>query len=100
MTTVLIGHPAGLAHDMGEGHPERPDRLRAVAAALGGDGFTALRRMEAPEAGREALLRVHPTPYVDALLGARPTGRQLLRIDGDTAIGIGTMPAVLLPNNS
>ena len=95
MTTLLIGHEAGLAHDMGEGHPERPDRLRAVAAALSVETFAALRRVEAPEASREALLRVHPEAYVDALLSARPAEGQLLRIDADTAIGTGTMGAVL-----
>ena len=30
MITLLISHPACLAHDMGEGHPEQPDRLRAI----------------------------------------------------------------------
>ena len=33
MTTLLITHPACLAHEMGEGHPERPDRLRAIECA-------------------------------------------------------------------
>ena len=95
MTTALIGHEAGLGHDMGEGHPERPDRLRAINAALAGDAFAALRRLEAPEAERADLLLAHPEPYVDALLGARPTGRQILRIDADTAINSGTLPAAL-----
>ncbi len=95
MTTLLIGHPAGLGHDMGEGHPERPDRLRVVAEVLAADGFAALRRLDAPEAEREALLRAHLEPYVDALLAARPAPNQLLRIDADTAIGPGTMEAVL-----
>ncbi len=95
MTTLLIGHEAGLSHDMGEGHPERPDRLRAVSAALSTETFATLSRLEAPEASREALLRVHPEPYVDALLSARPAEGQLLRIDADTAISSGTMSAVL-----
>lgn len=95
MTTALIGHEAGLAHDMGDGHPERPDRLRAVAAVLAGPAFETLRRLEAPEASREALLSVHPERYVDALLDARPGAGQLLRIDADTAINAGTIPAAL-----
>ena len=95
VTTILIGHEAGLGHDMGEGHPERPDRLRAGAAALSGDAFAALRRAEAPEATREALCRVHPERYVAALLGAQPRAGQLLRIDADTAIGFGTTAAAL-----
>ncbi len=95
MTTALIGHAAGLAHDMGDGHPERPDRLRAVEAVLAGPDFAALSRMEAPEASRDMLMRAHPGRYVDALLAARPTGRQLMRIDADTAMNSGTMPAAL-----
>lgn len=95
MTTVLIGHEAGLAHNMGDGHPERPDRLRAVNAVLGGPAFDGLVRLEAPEADRDALLLAHPERYVDALMSARPTGRQLLRLDPDTAMNSGTMPAVL-----
>jgi len=34
MTTLLVTHPAGLNHITPAGHPERPDRLRAVARAL------------------------------------------------------------------
>ena len=34
MTTALITHPACLEHDTGPFHPESPDRLRAVLAAL------------------------------------------------------------------
>jgi acetoin utilization deacetylase AcuC-like enzyme len=95
VTTILIGHEAGLGHDMGEGHPERPDRLRAVEAALSGEPFAALHRMEAPEATPDALMRVHPEPYVEALLAARPPSGQLLRIDADTAVGPGTVAAAL-----
>ncbi len=53
---------------MGAGHPERPDRLRVVNDILAGPSFAALRRVEAPEVDRSALLRVHPERFVDALL--------------------------------
>jgi len=95
VSTVLIGHAAGLAHDMGAGHPERPDRLRAVNDILGGPEFADLIRIEAPEAERASLLLAHSEPYVDTLLQARPTGRHLLRIDADTAMNAGTLPAIL-----
>ena len=95
MSTLLIGHPDGLAHDMGEGHPERPDRLRAIAAALAEPAFADLIRTEAPEATREALLLAHPERYVDALLSLRPAGDARLRIDADTVVSAGTMPAAL-----
>ncbi len=95
LTTALIGHLAALAHDMGAGHPERPDRLRVVNDILAGPSFAALRRLEAPEIDHSALLRVHPERFVDALLRVRPSERQLIRLDADTAIGFGTIPAAL-----
>ena len=39
MTTLLISHPACLQHLTPMGHPERPDRLRAVEQALAADKF-------------------------------------------------------------
>ena len=50
VTTLVISHPACLAHDMGEGHPERPDRLRAVERALESEAFQMLARDVAPRA--------------------------------------------------
>lgn len=80
---------------MGAGHPERPARLRAVAKALADPAFDALRRMEAPEADRELVLLAHPEAYVDRLLSIWPQNGEFVRIDGDTAMNAGTMPAVL-----
>ena len=95
MPTAVITHSAGLGHDMGQGHPERPERLLAVQRALAEPRFDALLRLEAPAASREALLLAHPAAYVDALLDIHPAEGQLLRLDGDTAMNSGTMPAVL-----
>ncbi|WP_456316623.1 hypothetical protein [Teichococcus aestuarii] len=36
MSVLLVSHRACLGHENGEGHPECPDRLRAVLAALEG----------------------------------------------------------------
>ena len=49
-TTLLISHPACLEHNMGEGHPERPDRVRAIERALEGEAFQMLARDVAPRA--------------------------------------------------
>jgi len=40
-TVSFIGHPDYQAHDTGPGHPERPDRLRAIHARLSESGITA-----------------------------------------------------------
>src|SRR5271154_1893756 len=60
MTTLLVTHAACAGHDMGEGHPERPARLRAVDQALESEKFQMLARDSAPRAPIEALTRVHP----------------------------------------
>ena len=80
---------------MGAGHPERPDRFRVVQQVLSDPGFADLRRIEAPAATPEMLKRVHRPDYVDRLLGiAVPPGR-MLRLDADTVMNAGTLPAAL-----
>ena len=44
MTTLYVTHPACLDHLVPSGHPERPDRLRAIDAALKAPSLAALRR--------------------------------------------------------
>ena len=85
MTTLLYTHPSSEAHDPGPGHPERPDRIRAVWSALAEPGFDALDRREAPSAGTDEIARVHRRDYVTALINAVPD-RGYARIDGDTVM--------------
>ena len=82
--TLLLTHPACLEHDMGEYHPECPDRLRAVLRALEAEEFAGLRRAEAPLATPEQLALAHPPDYVAAILGIRPGPRERVALDGDT----------------
>ncbi len=94
MVTRLYSHPACLEHDPGDHHPERPDRLRAVLAALDDGAFADLDRHEAPRAEREQLLRVHPDSYVDGVLAAIPeSGR--VHLDADTAVSPASGEAAL-----
>ncbi len=94
MTTLLFTHPACLDHDTGHGHPERPDRLRAVLAALDAPDFVALDRRSAPAATREALLRAHAPDYVDAIFDALPASG-LAALDADTIVSPGSGEAAL-----
>jgi acetoin utilization deacetylase AcuC-like enzyme len=94
MTTLLISHPACLAHDMGPGHPERPDRLRAVLAALDAPAFAGLARAEAPRASDAQLELVHPAAYVAALREASPAAG-IVQLDADTAMSPGSFEAAL-----
>jgi len=92
--TILFTHAECLAHEPGEGHPERPERLAAVLAALDHADFTALDRREAPLATREQIARVHGLDYVDAIIAAAPEhGR--VRLDADTAMSPGSDRAAL-----
>ncbi len=91
--TLLIGHPSFLEHDTGDFHPERPDRLRAVTAALADEEFSGLTRLVAPTATIEQLTRVHPQNYVDAILGIRPPEGELVHVDGDTVMSAGSANA-------
>jgi acetoin utilization deacetylase AcuC-like enzyme len=84
MTTILYSHPKCIEHDMGAGHPESPDRLRAVMEALKADAFNGLDRRKAPMAELDQIARVHPRDYVDRILAAIPKSG-LVQLDPDTA---------------
>lgn len=94
MPTLLFFHPAFLEHDTGTGHPESPERLRAILQALEADDFIALERREAPRASEEQLQLVHPESYVSQVLSAIPdTG--YVGLDADTIASPGSGEAAL-----
>jgi acetoin utilization deacetylase AcuC-like enzyme len=83
MVTRLYTHPVYLEHLTPPGHPERPDRLRAIERVLDDEAFAALDRVEAPMGAEETILYAHPQDYLDRVRAAIPeTG--LTQIDGDT----------------
>ena len=94
MTTLLFTHPACIGHDPGAYHPERPERLRAVLAALEESAFDQLERIAAPRAEDAQLRRAHPASYVKDVLGAIPTEGQA-ELDGDTSVSPGSGEAAL-----
>ena len=94
MTTLLITHPACLEHLTPPGHPERPDRLRAVARALEHERFQHLARIEAPAGSVESIELCHPTDYVTAIREATPK-EGLVRVDADTSMSPGSYEAAL-----
>ena len=58
MTRALyLQHPSSLEHDTGE-HPERPERIRAIEAALVRRDWLGLERVPAPAVERDALDRL------------------------------------------
>jgi acetoin utilization deacetylase AcuC-like enzyme len=94
MTTLLITHPACLNHLTPAGHPERPDRLRAVAQALDAERFKPLVRVEAPSAAFETIALCHPLDYITAIRDASPK-QGMVRIDADTSMSPGSFEAAL-----
>jgi acetoin utilization deacetylase AcuC-like enzyme len=94
MSTLLISHPACLQHLTPAGHPERPDRLRAIEQALEAEKFQALQRVEAPMAELETIALCHPMDYIEELRDASPK-EGMVRLDADTSMSPGTFEAAL-----
>ncbi len=94
MTTLLLTHRASLDHLTPPGHPERPDRIRAVDEVLGEGRFDALVRGEAPEGSLDLVTLCHDGHYVEELRHVAPTSG-MIYLDGDTAMSPGTWEAVM-----
>src|SRR5260370_3297510 len=94
MPPLLIPPPACLDLLAPAGHPERPDRLRAIDRAVGHEGFRALVRVEAPRALIEPIALCQPMQYVTAVRDASPK-EGLLGLDADTTMSPGSFEAAL-----
>jgi acetoin utilization deacetylase AcuC-like enzyme len=94
MSTLYLTHPAFKQHDTGPGHPERPDRMRAIDAAMEHEIFAPLTREDAPKSDYEVLKLVHPAEYVEAVREAAPE-KGLVYLDGDTVMSPGSLEAGL-----
>src|SRR6185437_8740868 len=94
MSTLLLSHPACLDHLTPLGHPERPDRLRAIEEALEGEQFQTLAREEAPMAAAEIIALCHPMDYIETIRNASPD-EGMVRLDADTSMSPGSFEAAL-----
>ncbi|WP_455366327.1 histone deacetylase family protein [Kaarinaea lacus] len=96
MTTAIISHPDCQLHDMGQGHPECPQRLSAIQDQLIASGLDMLlQHVEAPLAERKDLLLVHDADYVDSIFHAAPQPGSRAWIDPDTTMNEHTLNAAL-----
>lgn len=91
MTIALYTHQDMFDHRPGAWHPERPERLRAVADALQ-DATLDLAPNEAPLVEVADLLRVHDQAYVDGIVRSAP-GSGVLQLDPDTCMSAGSLTA-------
>lgn len=100
MATLLLTHPSFVEHDTGFGHPERPDRMRAIDKVLAHESYAALKRAEAPlrDDGEEAILRAHPEDHLARIKHAAEVALKRnggIHLDGDTVMSAGSMEAAL-----
>lgn len=84
MVTRLYTHPIFLEHLTPPGHPERPDRLRAIERVLDDEAFSELERVKAPEGDEATLLYAHPGDFVERVRSAIPQNG-IVSIDADTS---------------
>lgn len=94
--TGLVYHPAYLEHDMGAGHPESPNRLRAIMQQLEQSGTAArLTRLAPRKAEDEWITQIHTASYLEMLKAEAPaTGR--VSLDADTSMSPGSLTAAYL----
>lgn len=94
--TGLVYDPRYLGHDMGAGHPELPDRLRAIIQQLGQSGTAArLARIEPREAEEEWITQIHTPSYLAMLKSHAPTNGRV-PLDPDTSMSSGSLTAAYL----
>ncbi len=94
MSTLYLTHDICIEHDTGPGHPERPDRLRAIKQVMSHEIFDDLLREEAPLADVADIERAHPGEYIEAIREAVPE-EGLVRVDGDTVLSPKSWDAAL-----
>jgi acetoin utilization deacetylase AcuC-like enzyme len=94
MTTILYEHPVFLEHHVPPGHPERPDRLRALNAALEHENFRALQRREAPIANEDAVTLAHPESFLFDVMRMMPE-EGIRQIEADTHASPESLKAAL-----
>ncbi len=97
MTTLYYYHKDFLQHDTGSGHPESPDRLSHINAALEKSAFDSLKRVS-PELRQDVteLIRlVHTQPMIDKAL-QKVAANSYIPLDPDTLLSEGSAHAALL----
>ncbi|HET7417083.1 MAG TPA: histone deacetylase [Solirubrobacterales bacterium] len=93
---LYFSHPACLEHDPRQGlpgHPEQPERLRAIEAALAARDWLGWERRQAPRASEEELTLVHPREHVQRIRDLCASGGG--SIDLDTFAGEASYEAAL-----
>jgi len=95
MTTLVYTHAACLEHRPGAGHPESPERLRAVLQALQTPEFAGLLWRDAPLGSEEQVGLIHEAEFVRAVAEVAPQQGLVALDGGDTMMSPGSWEAVM-----
>ncbi|MGH7209827.1 MAG: histone deacetylase family protein, partial [Nitrospiraceae bacterium] len=94
--TGFVYHPDYLKHEMGVGHPESPERLRAIVSRLEAGGVLGrLVRIEPTKAADEWITQIHAVSYLKDLKTQAPVSGSV-SLDPDTSMSAGSLPAAYL----
>src|SRR5262245_49824625 len=94
--TGLVYDPRYLNHDMGAGHPESPNRLRAIMQRLEQSGTAAqLTKIDPRMAEDEWITQIHTSSYLAMLKTHAPTSGRVA-LDPDTSMSAGSLTAAYL----
>ena len=94
MSVIVFESPAFAAHEVPDGHAERPARHEAVMRALRRGDLSGLERRDCPPAARDRLLLAHDEPYVARVEASAPADG-LVQMDPDTWMGPRSLEAAL-----
>jgi len=95
VSTLFLTHPSSLDHDTSPSHPERPDRIRAILAAMADPRFAGLVREDAPWGESRVITRVHPASYLAGIEKAAPKQGRIALDHGDTVMSPGTWATIM-----
>ena len=99
MTTRLYTHDLSVEHITPPGHPERPDRIRALDKALSAPKFDTLERIDAPRGNVDYFSLAHPEAFIERLIEAIPE-EGIVKVDADTCASPKSWEAVLHVNGA
>lgn len=95
MTIAVISHPDCSLHEAGSQHPESPDRVAVIQAALHAHKFCHdIQYIDAPLAHYDHLIAAHAKEYVDWICANAPKSGYT-GIDQDTVMNAHTLAAAL-----
>lgn len=96
MTVGVISHHHCLTHEMGDYHPEAPERMGAIQDQLIRSGLDyVIRQFNAKPIDRALLALAHDKDYVDYIFENAPT-EGTFKVDDDTIMNPNTLASALL----